>query len=114
MGIVALMPVASAQSAAETASPGVSAEQTASASTAGPDSGIESNTAPTATATPSYAALADLLENDKSRTALIEQLRQLAGQQPASKAATDQAGPQNAEDPLGGLDRKSTRLHYRN
>lgn len=103
MGICALMPVASAQSAAETASPSVSAEQTASASTAGPDSGIESNTAPTATATPSYAALADLLENDKSRTALIEQLRQLAGQQPASKAATDQAGPQNAEDPLGGL-----------
>lgn len=104
MGICALLPIASAQTAAETTPQSVSAEQAAPPSTADPNSpGIKSGSSSTASATPSYAALADLLENEKARTALIEQLRQLAGQQPDTASTPDQAGSQSARDPMGGL-----------
>ncbi|HUH88031.1 MAG TPA: mechanosensitive ion channel domain-containing protein [Pusillimonas sp.] len=56
---------------------------------------------------PSYAALADLLENERSRKALIAQLRDLAGEQGDAAAATAEqaanARLREMADPLGGL-----------
>lgn len=54
---------------------------------------------------PSYTALADLLENDQSRQVLIEQLREMAGEQTSvvAKQDTDQQKTINTSDPLEGL-----------
>ena len=52
---------------------------------------------PQSAAAPSYGALADLLENDSSRHALIEQLRALAASPENARAAAD--SPANAANP---------------
>src|SRR5690554_2296871 len=58
-----------------------------------------SDSTPAATQTESYAALADILENNKTRDQLVEQLRQLATQpEAAPEAAADaQDSPPAAE-----------------
>ncbi|MFW7341810.1 mechanosensitive ion channel domain-containing protein [Pollutimonas sp. H1-120] len=57
----------------------------------------DSAAAPPARNTPSYAALADLLENDKARDKLIEQLRSLAPADAQDPAAGSVASPAQAQ-----------------
>jgi len=112
LGLFALTPMALAQQSASPAEPADSTPaqaETSSTSSSGPATGA---------AVPSYAALADLLENERSRQALIEQLRELAGETtgntssaqgeaagPAAErqgASGDAAADQRDEDPLRG------------
>jgi hypothetical protein len=57
----------------------------------------------TAAGTPSYGALADLLDNAASRDALIAQLRELAKSAPAASTATDASKPAANAPTSGGL-----------
>lgn len=69
----------------------------------------------TATTSPSYSAIADLLEDEQSRSALIDQLRELAAQNdsvqsesPSSATSgaernTDESIENDEDDPLGGI-----------
>src|SRR5690606_35697332 len=108
----ALTPMALAQQSASSAEPADSTPaQAGSSSTSSSDPA-------TGAAVPSYGALADLLENERSRQALIEQLRELAGETTGdtSSAEGQAAGPvaerpgagggaaadQRDEDPLRG------------
>ncbi|WP_397473318.1 mechanosensitive ion channel domain-containing protein [Pusillimonas sp.] len=79
LSVFALAPVATAQPSASTAE----AAEAAPSQTA-PQA--DTPTGPGAS-TPSYAALADLLENERSRSALIDELRHLAGQETAAPPA---------------------------
>lgn len=74
-----------------------------------------SDSSQTATTSPSYSAIADLLEDEQSRSALINQLRELAAQNdsihsesPSSATSgvgrnADESIENNEDDPLGGI-----------
>lgn len=96
--VFALAPNASAQTSATEATNAVpSQSETTAQATATTNTGASE---------PSYSALADLLENERSRNALIDQLRDLAEGDEA--VPTDQNSVQldeapTEDDPMGGL-----------
>src|SRR5690554_2451269 len=68
----------------------------------------EPASAPVTTQTESYGALADLLENEKTRDQLIEQLRSLATQPDASQATTtDSAASRDAQPGARATEQRS-------
>ena len=88
----AVVPIASAQPAD---SPPASSAQAGSGNSPAPDA------APAGT--PSYAALANLLEDERSRQVLIEQLRELAGETPAAVPPAEGGGERaSAPEPRSG------------
>jgi len=87
LGLFALAPIAAAQPA-NPSSVSSSAEKPVSSD------GESSSTADT---TLSYTVLADLLADEKSRNALITQLRQLADEQPGNKPGADQENAQTSD-----------------
>jgi len=98
LGLFALTPMALAQQSASAAEPADSTPaQAESSSTPSSDSAAGA-------AVPSYAALADLLENERSRQALIEQLRELAGETTGntSSGQGEAAGPVAERPGAGG------------
>ena len=90
LGLFALAPMAAAQSESAADESG-SAEQVASASS-------EQAWSSSTDATLSYAVLADLLADEKTRDALITQLRQLADEQPSGKAGPEQDSAQDQDN----------------
>lgn len=91
------------------------AQDTSSAQPSSPDTAVSpSGPSPAELGSPSYGVIADLLENEQSRNALIDQLRHLARQtdtaQPGPSILSESGSeahtavpPDDADDPLGGV-----------
>ena len=98
LGLFALAPIAAAQPS-NPSSVSTSAEKSVS-SDGEPASSVDT--------TLSYAVLADLLADEKSRNALITQLRQLADEQPGNKPGADQENAKNQDDGAAQADSDSS------
>lgn len=98
LGLFALAPIAAAQPV-DPSSVSSSAEKSVSS---------EGESSSSADTTLSYAVLADLLADEKSRNALITQLRQLADEQPGNKPGADQAHAQTQDDGAAQADSDSS------
>jgi small-conductance mechanosensitive channel len=98
LGLFALAPIVAAQPV-DPSSVSSSAEKSAS---------TEGQSSSSADTTLSYAVLADLLADEKSRNALITQLRQLADEQPGNKPGADQANAKTQDDGAAQADSDSS------